>query len=333
MRVGDLGERALIDRVREIAVRYSVTPIPRDDAAILAVDGGAKVVATTDRVPGDLLARRAGLMTAEELGRYVVEVNVSDLVAMGAAPLGFLLNIGLPNDFELGEFESLIDGVARRAAEVGAPLIGGDTKTAAGLQVVGVALGQIPPGCEAVRRDSARSGDELRVSGPLGGFGAALAYFFRGDTSRELPSTVVSRLRERLVHPTARIDLLAEVRQFCTACMDITDGLAESVLELERASGCAFQIDASLIPLDPLAREVAAFLDIDPIDIILGIGLDLELLHCSRDAHMSGSTAIGVTITGAVGGSTLRRDGAEVRLAESRGFEHLQRDAASYVAR
>jgi thiamine monophosphate kinase len=102
--VGDLGERKLIERIRELAGLYSRTSISRDDAAVLDLSN-PRVVLTTDRVPADLLSLRAGLMTMEDLGRYVVEVNISDLVAMAARPAGFLLNLAMPANLPLEDLK------------------------------------------------------------------------------------------------------------------------------------------------------------------------------------------------------------------------------------
>ena len=332
MIVGDLGERKLIERIREVVELYAGTPISRDDAAILDLSDHSRVVLTTDRVPVDLLSLRAGLMTMEDLGRYVVEVNVSDLVATAAQPIGFLLNLGMPPSLPVEAFEALITGVVRRTVEVGAPLIGGDTKSAPELQIVGVGVGEIPVGMAPVHRSSAAPGDELRVSGTLGAFGAALAYFFREDRRRRLPKPLESRLVTKLVRPRARLDLLPEVNKTCSACIDITDGLTESVLELERASGCEFEIDSTLLPIDPLVEEVALFLNVDAIDVVLGIGLDLELLHCSRTKlKMSDSTKIGFATDRSGRGSRILRDSRWLPLQPKVGFEHLAGDAASYI--
>lgn len=331
--LADWGERRLVRELRRLIGDAPDGIIGvGDDAAVIPIPIGSSMVASTDRVPGDHMAIRLGFMGPAELGRYVVEVNVSDIVAMGALPAGFLLNLGLPPDYLVEDFFSLVMGAAKRGKELGSPLVGGDSKSSSSVQVVGVALGYVPRE-RAVRRRGAAPGDGLFVSGPVGGTGAALAYFVRPPAGGSLSAEAESALRGKLTRPRARIDLAPLLYGTCNAVVDITDGLAESVRELERESECEFEIDWEALPLHSSVRDVAELLRVDPCDLVFGIGLDLELLFCSsHQAPIPGCTRIGEVVAPLGGGSWLKVGGERRRLPGA-GFEHFRSDAAQYVVR
>lgn len=217
-----------------------------DDAAILDVPPGSRLVVSTDSTVEGIHFRREWL-EPEEIGWRATMAALSDLAAMGASPLGFLLALTVPD-----EWRDALDGVAKgigaAAAESGAPIVGGDLtagdKLALGITVLGHAL-------RPLTRDGARPGDTLYLTGTLGGPGAALASWKRGGRPR-------AEDRARFTHPAARL-AAGEwfAREGVRAAIDISDGLAGDVAHLAAASGvrCVLQLDA--IPCAPgvSARE------------------------------------------------------------------------------
>lgn len=283
--VADVGEKRLI---RELIAPRAGVPVRGvgvgDDAAVVEIPPGEDLVVSTDKIPEDLLALRFGLMDATEHGRYLAEVNLSDIGAMGARPAGLLLTLALPNDFPLAYVDEFMSGFAERGMSCGAPVVGGDTGWASVPMFSATALGTVAKG-KALLRSGARPGDLLAVSGEIGGFGAALAYFATADArERSLPAEDERRLRERLVTPHARIDLGGELLASgsCSACMDVTDGLRQSLVELGAASNVAFAVSAEDLPIAPVARRVADLLGVDVMELVFGIGLELELLTTVR---------------------------------------------------
>lgn len=332
--VGDWGEKRVVALISETfgplhgaAAQLGIG----DDAAVVTPPYGQSVAISTDRVPGDLLALRLGLMGLHDLGRYLVEVNVSDVVAMGAEPCGVLLNMGMPPDFAIADLRDLLDGIKDRAQELRVPVLGGDTKVAARLDLVGVAFGTVPWE-SVVRRSGAAEGDLLFVTGPLGGFGAALAYFYREDRTKSLPGALEDRLLESLIRPSCRADLVQSIRHSCTACIDITDGLGGALRELELASHCEFDIDFASIPLHEGVEPVATILGLNPAEILFSIGLDLELLGCCPPSMLpTGFHGIGMTRVKTGLGSLVANAGVLSRLPPD-SFEHFSHDARSFIA-
>ncbi|MFE9579859.1 thiamine-phosphate kinase [Nocardia sp. NPDC006044] len=331
--IGDWGEKRLVAELGRIIGQGADAIVGiGDDAAVVDFPHPNALVVSTDRVPGDLLAWRLELISPYELGRYLVEVNVSDIIAMGATPHAFLLNLGFPAAYPVEDFFDLIRGAAERATELGAPIVGGDTKSAASPELVGVAIGYVKRSRMVTRR-GAMPGDVLAVSGPVGGFGAAITYYYRRDRDLKLDETTEVELRRCLTRPVARVDLAALLFDSCTACIDITDGLAESIRELERAASCEFEIDLALIPLHPAVQMVADLLAIDPYEIALGIGLDLELLCTVRADFplLPGMTSIGHAHESRGLGSQVK-SGNELSPLTSLGFQHFSADAATFIA-
>lgn len=332
--VADWGERRLVRRIRSIVGELSPPSVGAgDDAAVIDLPNGSQVVLSTDRVPTDLLARRLGMMTFRDLGRYLVEVNVSDIVAMGASPSGLVLNLGLTPDTPVTDLFELVESAASRAEELGSKLLGGDTKVAAEDSFVATAVGYVNRG-DALLRGTAQPGDQLAVSGDVGAFGAALSYFFREDTARRVTPEIEVYLTERLVRPVARFDLLGVLRTMkCSACIDITDGLGESIRELERAGECAFDVDINRVPVDPVVHAVAELLNLEWKEIVLGIGLDLELLVCSSSEVLPEAfTIIGSARETGGEASRIRLSNGDFREIPGGSFEHFSRDARDFVS-
>jgi thiamine-monophosphate kinase len=178
----------------------------------------------------------------------------------------------------------------------------------------------------------------LALSGPVGAFGAGLAYFelrARGQAP-ELPAASVERLRERLVRPVPRVSLGPKLAATaaCTAAMDITDGLGQSLRELAEASGVCLEIDADAVPVHPLAESLSASVGLDPYEVAFGIGLDLELLLAVSSADAA--RELGLIPFGRVSeGSGIRftRDGTSIEGVPGAGWEHFGGDARHRIAR
>jgi thiamine-monophosphate kinase len=246
-------------------------------------------VISCDKIPEDLLAIQLGLMDAFHHGRYLATVNISDIAAMGAEPLGLLCTLALPNTFELEYLKSFMKGFVAGGAEWRVPVVGGDTGWGSAVCLSATAFGAITP-ARALLRTGATVGDKLFVSGHVGGFGTALAYFivarsrgFRLDGNEE------NWLRDKLIRPVARVDVGRELSESgqCTSCIDITDGVGQSLIEIAEPSRVKLQVDMASLPVNPITRKVADYLKCTVARIVFGIGLDLELLGTVQSRNIS----------------------------------------------
>jgi len=220
-----------------------------DDCALLQAPAAGQVLA----VSSDMLIEGRHFFAGTDpaaVGHKALAVNLSDLAAMGAQPIGFTLAIALPGIDEAW-LASFCDGMFRLADRFACPLVGGDT-TRGPLAIAITVFGQVPAGL-ALRRDRARAGDEVWVSGPLGGASFAVA------CRRGASDAVDEGAARRLDWPQPQVELGLRLRGIAHAAIDLSDGLAGDIRHVLDASAAADPVETSLgaellvpaIPLDP----------------------------------------------------------------------------------
>jgi len=288
-----------------------------DDAALIESNSDDLVV-TTDAIvegvhflpddPPDSVARKA------------LRVNLSDLVAKGATPAGFVLTLALREVREnwLAPFAAALGDDATR---FGCPLLGGDTVSTPGPTMISItAFGRVPRGT-MVRRDTARAGECVVVSGSIGDAALGLAILQgragRWDGSAAAADAMVERYRV----PQPRLMLAPAVRQFASAAMDVSDGLMGDLAKLCAASGVTARVEAEAIPFSPPAR---AWLSGDPerIATLVAGGDDYEVLCTVPENQLSAFIAAATLAEVPV--STIGRIGAgtgTVQLLDGNGRE------------
>ncbi len=248
-----------------------------DDAALLPARSDPLVVTADALVAGVHFFAEdpPGLIAKKAL-----RVNLSDLAAKAAQPLGFLLTLALPADWTNDWLQAFAQGLAEDAATYGCPLIGGDTVSTPGPLTLSVtALGNAQEGC-FVARTTARVGDAVFVSGTIGD--AALGLRLRRDAAfaRRLSPPARDHLLDRYLLPRPRLALAPALRRCASAAMDVSDGLAGDLAKLARASKLSARIRLADVPLSDAARE-AIRLDPSLFDIALTGGDDYEILCCA----------------------------------------------------
>ena len=275
--VGELGERQLLERLR---ARFAVTGAPSDglligigdDAAVVKPSRGLCTVLTVDAlVEGVHFERR--FSRPEEIGARALAVNLSDLAAMGAKPRWVLLSLALPDAIRVEEVEALASGLGRAAVDVTVAVIGGNVTRTAGPMVIDItAVGEVHPR-RMLTRSGGRSGDELYVSGTVGGAAAGLEMLRAGGGQD-------AGCVNRYLRPEARVRLGRAIGQAraARAAMDLSDGLADALRQMSEASGCGVEIDADALPIEPAARRWWQSRGEDPVVRALSGGDDYELL-------------------------------------------------------
>jgi thiamine-monophosphate kinase len=314
-----LGEFELIERYfSRGSGRRDVLLGVGDDAALLEVPAGRALVAAVDTI----VEGRHFLPEAppDSVGHQALAVNLSDLAAMGAEPAWALLSLSLPESDE-DWLRSFAAGLYRLAERHGVALVGGDTVR--GPRVVTItALGFVEPAL-ALRRDGARAGDVLFVSGWPGEAGAGLEAL-RGETVRGDDDALVRRYR----YAEPRLDLGRALRGRATAAMDVSDGLLGDLQKLCKASGIGARLDLERLPVSAeLARRHA------PAEcerLVLFGGDDYELLFTvpaerAAAVEMGASDALPLHRIGVIeAGTAVRceRNGRPVDL-RGEGYDHF----------
>ena len=217
----------------------------RDDAAVLSPPPGRDLVITADAMVGGVHFLPDD--PPDLVGRKLLRVNLSDLAAKGAVPIGYLMTVSTPHDTQDAWYAGFAAGLAQDQREYGVTLLGGDTTSTPGpISLSLTILGHVAPG-QMVQRAGARPGDGIWVTGTVGdgALGLAVAQGRLQDPSGFLLG------RYRLPQP--RVGLA--VAGIASAGMDVSDGLVQDLGHLCRAGGVAAEIDAALVPLSPPARE------------------------------------------------------------------------------
>jgi thiamine-monophosphate kinase len=249
----------------------------KDDAALLSVPSGHDLVTTVDAIVAGvhfLLDDPPATIAWKALG-----VNVSDLAAKGADPLGFLLTFAIPADLETGWIGEFADGLGRAAALWQCPLLGGDTVSMPGPLTLSItAFGAVPKN-QMVPRSGAKPGDILAVTGTIGDAALGLPLLTRSVEPwiAAMPSGMRAYLIDRYRRPRPRLALAAALRAHAHAAMDVSDGLLGDAAKLLAASGVAGTITASAVPMSDAVRH-ALYADPACLARVLTGGDDYEIL-------------------------------------------------------
>jgi thiamine-monophosphate kinase len=225
----------------------------KDDAALLPA--GEESVATVDALVAGVHFFADDPPAA--IAKKALRVNLSDLAAKGAEPLGFLLALALPEDWTNDWLEAFAQGLGEDAGAFSCPLVGGDTvKTPGALTIAITALGRVKG--RFVPRTGAKVGDGVFVSGTIGD--AALGLRLRKDPAIAARLTAPSRdfLLERYLLPRPRLELAPRLREGASAAMDVSDGLLGDLAKLTRASKVSARIALADIPFSEAVREALA---------------------------------------------------------------------------
>jgi len=334
VRITDLGEFALIDRLRTLfgeaaPAAGSVSLAIGDDAAVLSTGGRRELVATADMLVEQVHFRR-DWTSAADLGWKALAVNVSDVGAMGAAPLAALVCAALPAAIDVGWIEALYGGLKACGEVYGCPVVGGDTVRSPGPVSLSVAaLGSVERG-RAVRRDGAKPGDLLCTTGTLGDSAAGLALLLAGRTRGASPK--YAALFEAHLRPRPPVRAGAALADDgVTAMLDLSDGLASDTARLSAASGAGVRMQEERLPISLAARRAAEELGVEPADWAVRGGEDYELMFTipperfDNVPELLAPLGVTATIIGSVteGGSVLvRMEGREEPMPPP-GFSHF----------
>ncbi len=294
------GEDALIARHFAPLATAAGALALTDDTAFYTPPPGFDLVLTKDAVASGIhfLPDDSGATVA----RKALRVNLSDLAAKGAAPVGYLLALGLPDGWTEAWLADFAAGLAADQRTYGVSLYGGDTIRTVERAVISVtAFGLVPTG-GMVRRGAARAGDRIVVTGTIGD--AALGLKLRLDVGLGdrlgLSVTDADHLLDRYAHPRPRVAAAAVVRDHARAAMDVSDGLVGDLRKMAATAGVAIRLDAARVPLSAAAAAAVAA---DPALLLTAItgGDDYEIAAAvppdAVAAYVAGCAAAGVAAT------------------------------------
>ena len=255
-----MAEFDLIERIRARAIaRDGVLLGIGDDAALLQVPAGHELAVTADTLnagvhfPADA--------APADIGWKALAVNLSDLASMGARPAWCTLSLSLPGD-DTAWLDAFLDGFLGLADTHAVALVGGDT-TRGPLSIAVTAMGWVEAGA-ALRRDGARPGDDVWVTGTLGDAAAALVLGgyvpipLDGVAMPVVEAGNAAALRARLARPAPRVAVGRALAGLAHACVDVSDGLLADMGHICRRSGVGAEIELARLPASPALRAAYA---------------------------------------------------------------------------
>jgi thiamine-monophosphate kinase len=326
------GEDALIARHFAPLATAAGALALTDDTAFYTPPPGFDLVLTKDAVAAGVhfLPDDSGATIA----RKALRVNLSDLAAKGAAPVGYLLALGLPDAWTEDWLAEFAAGLAGDQAAFGVSLYGGDTIRTVERTVVSItAFGLVPAG-RMVRRGAAQAGDRILVTGTIGDAALGLKLRLDPDLAGRLGLAAgdAAHLLDRYAHPQPRVAAASAVRDHARAAMDVSDGLVGDLAKMAKTSGVAIRLEAARVPLSSAAAAAVAA---EPrlLETALTGGDDYEIVAAvppeSVAAFLAGCAAAGVAATeigtaseGAPGITVAGADGAVLPIGRG-SFSHF----------
>jgi thiamine-monophosphate kinase len=287
--VSDFTEAELIQRINRRLPRaagWVVVGIGDDAAVVEPARNRLEALSVDSLVDGVHFDRR--FTPPEAIGHRALAVNLSDLAAMGAEPRLALLSLALPPALPVREIDGMMAGFAALATRHRVSLVGGNITHTSGPLVVDVTVAGSVKRRQVLLRTGARPGDDLYVTGWIGSAAAGLGMLRAGLDSDAVPSCVDRYL---FPEPRIRMGLLIGRNRAATACIDLSDGLAEGVRQLAEQSGVGARLCAAAIPVETAARRWFERGGGDPIEQAVAGGDDYELLIAVRPRLQNRLTA------------------------------------------
>ena len=301
MRIRDLGEFGLIARIAACAGAppAGVSTGIGDDTAVLDAGGPRLLLATVDiQVEGQHFLR--GRTDPYRLGRRTAAINLSDVGAMGGEPRWALASLALPADLEVIWVDELYRGLREELGRFGAAIVGGNLSASEAIVIDLALLGEVERE-RVLRRDGARPGDVILVTGHLGASAAGRLALDAGLDTTD-PAVAATVAAHQTPAPRVREGRAIAAAGRATAMLDLSDGLSSDLGHICDASGTGAVVDRARLPVAAGTRMVAGRLGLDPPRLAVAGGEDYELLFTAPpDAVDTLSSAVrtvsGVSVT------------------------------------
>jgi thiamine-monophosphate kinase len=267
MKIKDIGEFGLIDRITKKPKDKNVIVGIGDDAAVVKTKG-LQVMTTDCLVEGDHF--RTEWFTPKQIGMKSIEINVSDIAAMGAVPRYVLVSLALPKDLDVEFVEELYRGMWNVCDKYNIEIIGGNMTHCQQIVISITLTGKVDKK-NLCLRNGAKSGDFIFVSGHLGNGRAGLRLYQEDLNGFE-------EVKKSYLEPKANLDKALQIAPFVSSIEDISDGLASQITHICNDSKCGAILYKDKIPISDQVRDLAKKLKEDEYDYALYGGEDFELV-------------------------------------------------------
>jgi thiamine-monophosphate kinase len=268
MKVKDVGEFGLINLISKKPKNKDILVGIGDDAAVIKTKG-LEILTTDCLVEGDHF--RCDWFTPEQIGMKAIEINVSDVAAMGGVPRYVLISLGLPRNLDVSFVEKMYKGLWKSCERYDTEIIGGNMTHSDQIMISVTLAGDVKKDFLSLR-NGAKPDDYIFVSGPLGNGRAGLRLFQENIKGFE-------KVKKDYLEPKAKLDFALKIAPFVNSMIDISDGLGPELRHICYESNCGAIIFKEKIPINDNVRIAAKTLGEDEYDYALCGGEDFELLY------------------------------------------------------
>jgi len=269
MKVKDIGEFGLIDLISKKTKDKDVLVGIGDDAAVIKTTKGLQVLTTDCLVEGDHF--RKEWFTPNQIGMKAIEINVSDVAAMGAVPRFALISLGLPKDLEVDFVEEMYQGMWKTCSKYNIEIIGGNMTHSQQIFISVTLTGDVDKK-NLCLRSGAKPDDYIFVSGHLGNGRAGLRLFQENVKGFE-------NVNKFYLKPKAQLKIALKLALYVNSMIDISDGLASDIKHICEQSRCGAIIYKDKIPIKNEVRQIAKTLGEDEYNYALFGGEDFQLVY------------------------------------------------------
>jgi thiamine-monophosphate kinase len=286
----ELGEFGLIERIRQNS-RLSLSPY--DDAAIIPLKEEKLLLVATDMLVENVHFS-LDFINPYEIGWRAMASNLSDIAAMGGVPTHFLVSLCIKPNTKVDFVDDLYRGMEELGAQFGLGLAGGDINRGERFIINLTVVGEVEKG-SVVRRDGARCGDKIVVTGSLGEAECGLSILKKGCSGMD-------KIIKKHTMPSPRVKEARAIISTCkiSAMIDISDGLVADLYHIVEASGVGANIYLEKLPLSQDLKRQAKLLSLDPVELALYGGEDYELLFTAKELTSIPQLEVPLTVIGEI---------------------------------
>jgi thiamine-monophosphate kinase len=277
MKIKEIGEFGLIDRITKKPKHKDIVVGIGDDCAVVKTKKGLQVLTTDTLVEGDHFKRE--WFSPKQIGMKAIEINVSDVAAMGAIPKYVLVSLALPKDLDVEFVDGLYNGMWKTCDKYNIEIIGGNMTHSKQMVITITLIGEVDKNNLSLR-SGAKPGDLILVSGHLGNGRAGLRLFEKNLKGFE-------NVRKNYLEPKANLKKALKISPFVNSMIDVSDGLSPEIKHICEESIRGAIIYKENIPIKDEVRNIAAYLGEDEYDYALFGGEDFELVYTVSKDNLS----------------------------------------------
>ena len=312
MKVKEIGEFGLIDRITKKSKKKDVLIGIGDDAAVVKTKKGLEILTTDCLVEGDHFKK--DWFTPQQIGMKAIEINVSDVAAMGGIPKYVLVSLCLPEDIDVDFVEDMYKGMWKTCGKYNIEIIGGNMTHSKQIIISITLTGEVSRK-NLLLRSGAKIGDYIFVSGPIGNGRAGLRVFQENLED-------FGQVKKKYLEPRARLDFALKIAPYVNSMIDISDGLAPEIKHICDESKCGAIIYKEKIPINDDVKSTARALNEDEYNYALFGGEDFELVYTVTKNNLK--NVQGYIVGEIVKGNEINlQDRGITKIIKEKGYDHF----------